>query len=91
VISRLVFLDGKSEPCQLKGETLEVAATDAAQFLDIACALVRSGKACPGPDARDRFNELRLALPADLDSYFQRKGAAFRDMSLDLSPLWGKA
>jgi hypothetical protein len=91
VISRLVFLDGTSAPYQLKGDALEVAATDAVQFLDIACALVRSGNACPGPDARDRYSDLRLALPADIDSYFQRKGAAFRDMSRDLSPLWGKA
>jgi hypothetical protein len=91
VISRLVFLDGASEPYQLKGDVLEVAATDAARFLDIACALVRGGNGCPGPDARDRYNDMRIALPADIDSYFQRKGAAFRDMSRDLSPLWGKA
>jgi hypothetical protein len=91
VISRLLFLDGKSEPYQLKGDLLEVAATDAARFLDIARALARSGNTCPGPDARDRYNDLRLALPADIDSYFQRKGAAFRDMSRDLSPLWAKA
>jgi hypothetical protein len=91
MISRLLFLDGKSEPYQLKGDLLEVAATDLARFLDIACALARSGNTCPGPDARDRHNDLRLALPADIDSYFQRKGAAFRDMSRDLSPLWAKA
>jgi len=91
VISRLVFLDGTSEPYQLKGDVLEVAATDVARFLDFACALIRSGNACPGPDARDRYNDLRLALPADIDSYFQRKGAAFKDMSRDLSQLWGQA
>jgi hypothetical protein len=91
VISRLVFLDGTSGPYQLKGDVLEVAATDAARFLDIACALVRSGNACPGPNARDPYNDLRIALPADIDSYLQRKGAAFREMFRDLSPLWGKA
>jgi RecB family exonuclease len=91
VISRLVFLDGTSEPYQLRGDVLESAETDATRFLDAAYALVRSGKTCPGPDARDRYNDLRIALPADIDSYFQRKGAAFRDMSNDLSPLWGKA
>lgn len=91
VISRLVFLDGTSEPYQLKGDVLEVAATDVARFLDFACALIRSGNTFPGPDARDRYNDLRLALPADINSYFQRKGAAFRDMSRDLSQLWGKA
>jgi hypothetical protein len=91
VISRLVFLDGTSEPYQLRGDVLESAETDATRFLDAASALVLSGKTCPGPDARDRYNDLRIALPADIDSYFQRKGAAFRDMSNDLSPLWDKA
>jgi hypothetical protein len=90
VISRLVFLDGTSAPFQLKGPVLDTAATDVAQFLDIACALVRRGGACPGPDARDRYNDLRLALPADLDAYFQRKGAGFRDLCRELSPLWSK-
>jgi hypothetical protein len=64
---------------------------DVAQFLDIACALVRRGCICPGPDARDRYNDFRLSLPADVDAYFQRKGAAFRDLCRELSPLWGKA
>jgi hypothetical protein len=91
VISRLVFLDGTSAPSQLKGDVLETAAIDVAQFLDIACALVRRGAAGPGPDARDPYNDLRLALPADVDAYFQRKGGAFRDLSRELSPLWGKA
>lgn len=91
VISRLVFLDGISAPYQLKGDVLEAAAVDVEQFLDIAYALVRRGGACPGPDARDPYNDFRLALPADIDAYFQRKGAAFRDLCRELSPLWGKA
>jgi hypothetical protein len=90
VISRLVFLDGTSTPYQLKGEALDTAATDVAQFLDIACKLVRDGGICPGPDAQDRYNDLRLALPADFDAYFQRKGAAFRALCRELAPLWSK-
>jgi hypothetical protein len=90
VISRLVFLDGTSTPYQLKGKTLDTAATDVAQFLDIACTLVRGGGICPGPDAQDRYNDLRLALPTDFDAYFQRKGAAFRALCRELAPLWSK-
>jgi hypothetical protein len=90
VISRLVFLDGSSKPYQLNGPVLDSAAQDVAQFLDIACALVRRGGACPGPDAQDRYNDLRLALPIDLDAYFQRKGTGFRDLFRELSPLWSK-
>lgn len=90
VISRLVFLDGTSTPYQLKGEALDTAATDVAQFLDIACTLVRGGGICPGPDAQDPYNDLRLALPSDFDAYFQRKGAAFRELCRELAPLWSK-
>lgn len=90
VISRLVFLDGTSTPYQLKGEALDAAATDVAQFLGIACTLVRGGGICPGPDAQGRYNDLRLALPADFDAYFQRKGAAFRALCRELAPLWSK-
>lgn len=90
VISRLVFLDGTSTPYQLKGEALDTAATDVAQFLDIACTLVGGGGICPGPDAQDRYNDLRLALPSDFDAYFQRKGAAFRGLCRELAPLWSK-
>lgn len=91
VISRLVFLDGSSKPYPLTGPVLDAAAQDVTQFLDIACALVRRGGAHPGPDARDRYNDLRLALPIDLEAYFQRKGAAFRELARELSPLWSKA
>jgi hypothetical protein len=41
-----------------------------------------------GPDARDKFNVLRLALPADVESYFIAKQAAFAASSRDLSTLW---
>lgn len=90
VVSRLVFLDGSSKPYQLNGPLLDAAAQDVTQFLDIACSLVRRGGAHPGPDAQDRYNDLRLALPIDLEAYFQRKGTAFRELGRELSPLWSK-
>ena len=90
VISRLIFLDGTSAPYELKGSALDAAATDAAQFLNIGCSLIRRGSACPGPDAQDRYNDLRLALPSDIDSYFQRKAAGFGALCRELSPLWSK-
>jgi len=90
VISRLIFLGEEATSADLKGEQLDWAAQEVADFLDLACALLKKGHACPGPDARDPYNDLRLALPADRAGYFQRKGAAFQNACRELSPLWGK-
>jgi hypothetical protein len=90
VISRLIFLGEEATSADLKGEELDRAAQEVGDYLDLACALLKKGHACPGPDAQDPYNDLRLALPADRAGYFQRKGAAFRDACRELSPLWGK-
>jgi hypothetical protein len=88
VISRLVYLDGKSRPFALNQETLNAAAVDVARFLDKACELLRQGNSCPGPDAKESYNDLRLALPADLESYFKLKAGAFGNLTRELDSLW---
>jgi hypothetical protein len=88
IISRLVYLDGVSPPFALNRETLEAAAADVAGFLDNACDMLRRGDSCPGPDAREPYNHMRLALPADLDAYFGRKAKAFGRLTRELDPLW---
>jgi hypothetical protein len=90
VISRLVYLDPNTPPYSLEGHELDAAFVTLAQFLDVACRLVRRGRVCPGPDAEDRYNDLRLALPAERDAYFWRKRASFASASRDLSPLWSE-
>jgi hypothetical protein len=90
VISRLIFLGEDTTSVDLKGEDLDRAAQDIGHYLDLAYALLGKGHACPGPDAQDSYNDLCLALPADLDGYFQRKGTAFRDICRELSPLWSR-
>ena len=91
VISRLVYLDGVSQPVSLRGDTLDAAMKDISRYLNVACAQLRAGRACMGPDARDKFNDLRLALPADIESYFITKQAAFAASNRDLSALWSLA
>ena len=88
VISRLVYLDGVSAPFSLRGDALDAAMKDISRYLNVACAQLRAGRACTGPDARDKFNDLRLALPADIESYFIAKQAAFAASNRDLSALW---
>jgi hypothetical protein len=49
--------------------------------------LVR-GVALPGPDAREEWNNFRLALPAAKATYFQIKQAAFRRAFGDFARIW---
>jgi len=90
VSSRLVYLDPNSPPYPLEGDALDTACVTLAQFVDAGCRLVRRGRVCPGPDAEDRYNDLRLALPAESDAYFRRKRVSFASVSRDLSPLWSE-
>lgn len=88
VISRLVYLDGVSQSFSLRGDALDGAMRDISRFLNLACGQLRDGRACMGPDAHDKFNDLRLALPADIESYVLAKQAAFNANSRELSALW---
>jgi hypothetical protein len=88
VISRLVYLDGASEPLSLRGEVLDRATADISRYLKAACDQLSDGRAVPGPDARDRFNDLKLALPADVETYFLSKWDGFTAASGELAGLW---
>jgi hypothetical protein len=88
VYSRLLYLGDESPPYSLRGADLERATTTLAQFIQTADALLRAGSVAPGPDAGDRFNDMRLAHPADLEAYFRRKAAAFDRACRGLSALW---
>ena len=88
VYSRLLYLGDDSPPYSLRGGDLDRATTTLAQFVQAADGLLRAGSAAPGPDAGDRYNDMRLAHPADLDAYFRRKAAAFDAACRGLSALW---
>lgn len=89
IVSRLAYLAGDNTPTRLQGEPLDAAMTEAAQFIGLASGIVRIGVAVPGPDAGERYHDLRLALPADRDAYLRRKHRAFLDALAALAPLWG--
>ncbi len=88
VISRLVYLDGMSEPFSLRGDALDGAIAEIGRYLKVACAQLRNGSAYPGPDALDDYNYLRIALPAEIDSYFRIKRPAFNVGHREIMPLW---
>jgi hypothetical protein len=88
IVSRLAYLAGQSAPMRLQGEALDEVMTDAAAFIAVASRIARTGAAVPGPDAREHFHDMRLALPADRDAYLRRKEQAFIAALGELAPLW---
>jgi hypothetical protein len=90
IISRIVYLDGISGPLKLRGDALDSAIGEISKYLNLACAHLRGGDAYPGPDAQDKYNYLRLALPADIDDYFRVKRSVFDVGNRDLLPLWNR-
>ncbi|GIK49895.1 MAG: hypothetical protein BroJett013_25920 [Alphaproteobacteria bacterium] len=85
--ARLLFVtkDG------VEAEELENAET-AIKTLERSVAAARAalirGVALPGPDARETWNEYRLALPATLGTYLDRKNDAFGQAFGDLTAVW---
>lgn len=90
VVARLVYLKDESSPISLRGGALDAAIGETVAFVETARRLVEAGSAFPGPDAKDEYNDMRLAHPADLDGYLQNKQAAFATASRDLSRLWSR-
>jgi RecB family exonuclease len=90
-VSRLAYLASERAPMRLQGQTLDEAMSDVAAFIGIASRIVRCGAAIPGPDARERFHDMRLALPADRDTYLRRKQDAISAALGELAPLWRRA
>jgi RecB family exonuclease len=90
IVSRLVYLKGDVAPLVLRGEELDEAIVDVTRFVAAARRIVITGHAAPGPDARERYYAMRLALPADADAYLQRKQSAFAHANAGLSDLWSR-
>jgi PD-(D/E)XK nuclease superfamily len=88
VVSRLVYLHGSPEAHALSGDPLESAIAEAERFIATAVALISGGAVPPGPDAKERFGDLRLALPADLDVYLHRKSRALSAAAGELPSFW---
>lgn len=88
IVSRLVYLRDGPTHHGLSGDLLDAGIAEAERFIVAAEALIAGGAAPPGPDVEDRFNDLRLALPADLDAYLRRKAASRAAVSGELPAFW---
>jgi hypothetical protein len=76
IIARLVFL-AEDQPRAYGLPDVDQAIADIGAVVTAARDLLRQGTALPGPDAREQWNDFRLALPASSGTYFQIKQATF--------------
>jgi hypothetical protein len=87
VVARLVFL-GEDRPHQYKLPDVDSVIAELGSHVTAACALLRHGAALPGPDARENWNDFRLALPAATLTYFQIKQGALSQAFGDFARVW---
>jgi hypothetical protein len=87
VIARLVFL-GADHPSPHRLPDVDQAIADIGAHVMAAIDLLSRGVALPGPDAREDWNDLRLALPASPTMYFQIKQAALARAFGDFASIW---
>lgn len=89
VVSRLVYLRDGPSARTLSGDLLDHTIREADRFVAAAAGLLLTGVAPVGPDAQEAYNDLRLALPADLAGYSKRKRKAVEAAAGELLVLWG--
>ncbi|RWM13734.1 MAG: PD-(D/E)XK nuclease family protein [Mesorhizobium sp.] len=87
VVARLIYLGG-GEPRVYKLPDIDQAIAEIADHVRAAGVLLRQGRALPGPDARENWNDFRLALPASPTTYFQIKQSALSRAFDDFARVW---
>lgn len=85
ILAELVYLAGE-RPERHKLPDPEAAMAAIPELLTLAADHLRRGKALPGPDARERWNELRLARPASGEPAL--KEAAIAEALRDMRCIW---
>jgi RecB family exonuclease len=91
IIARLIYLADEPAKFELRGEELDNAIIEATTFLVAAVEIVRSGRIAPRSEQDAHYDDMRLALPADRESYLRRKGADFRAANQKLGKLWNSS
>ena len=88
IVARLIYLADDPARFELRGEELDRAITDATTYLKAAAEILRSGRLAPRWEKDTDYDDMRLALPADRESYLRRKNIEFRAANQTLSKLW---
>ncbi len=88
VVARLIYLADDPATFELKGDELDDAITEASNYLSAATIILRSGRIAPRWEKDAFYDDMRLALPADRESYLRRKASDFRAANQQLNRLW---
>ncbi|WP_031260998.1 PD-(D/E)XK nuclease family protein [Mesorhizobium sp. LNHC252B00] len=88
VVARLIYLADDPTTFELKGDELDAVVNEAAGYLSAAMAILRSGSIAPRWEQDADYDDMRLALPADRESYLRRKASEFRAANQPLNRLW---
>ena len=88
IVARLIYLADEPATFELRGEELDRAITEATTYLTAAVEILRSGQIAPRWEEDALYDDMRLALPADRESYLRRKSTAFRAANQKLNRLW---
>jgi hypothetical protein len=88
VVARLIYLADDPATFELKGDELDDAVTHATGYLSAATAILRSGRIAPRWEKDAFYDDMRLALPADRETYLRRKASEFRAANQQLNKLW---
>ncbi len=88
VVARLIYLADDPTTFELKGDELDDAIMQATGYLSAATIILRSGRIAPRWEKDAFYDDMRLALPADRESYLRRKSSEFRAANQQLNKLW---
>jgi hypothetical protein len=88
VVPRLIYLADDPATFELRGEELDRAIADATRYLVAAVEILHSGRIAPRWEEDTDYDDMRLAMPADRESYLRRKAGKFRAANQALSRLW---
>ncbi|WP_198400070.1 RecB family exonuclease [Bradyrhizobium pachyrhizi] len=85
IVARLLYLRG--ETIALRLPDLDATIEQISAFINIAVAMIRNGNVALGRDSYDRYNDLRLALPAS-PGYQRRKLIATNKANEAIARFW---
>lgn len=88
VVARLVYLADDPATFELKGDELDQVVSEAAGYLSAAMTILHSGRIAPRWEQDADYDDMRLAMPADRESYLRRKASEFRAANQPLNRLW---
>jgi hypothetical protein len=86
--ARLIYLADDPVTFELRGDELDRAIVDATAYLVSAVKILSNGRLAPRWEKDTHYDDMRLALPADRESYLRRKAVEFRTANQTLSKLW---